>query len=33
MSEEDLEEAEKIVELWNEKGGPSDLQLKWVIHF
>jgi transposase len=28
MSEEDLEEAEKLVELWNKKGGPSDLQLK-----
>ena len=28
MSKKDLEEAEKIVELWNEKGGPSDLQLK-----
>ena len=28
MSEEDLEEVENIVELWNKEGGPSDLQLK-----
>jgi hypothetical protein len=28
MSDEDREEAEAILELWNEKGGPSDVQLK-----
>jgi hypothetical protein len=28
MSEEDLEEAENLVESWNQEGGPSDLQLK-----
>ena len=28
MSEEELEEAENLVELWNREGGPSDLQLK-----
>lgn len=30
MSEEDLEEAEKLLETWNKEGGPSDVQLKWV---
>lgn len=30
MGDEDLEEAEKIVNLWNQQGAPSDLQLKWV---
>jgi hypothetical protein len=28
MSEEDLEEAQNILEIWNKEGGPSDLQLK-----
>ena len=28
MSEEDLEEAEEIVEEWNTEGAPSDIQLK-----
>ena len=28
MSDEELEEAEKILELWNKEGGPSELQLK-----
>jgi len=28
MTEEDLEEAEDILELWNKEGGPSDIQLK-----
>lgn len=31
MSEEDVEELEKVVELWNKEGGPSDVQLKWVF--
>jgi len=28
MTEEELEAAEKIVELWNEQGAPSDVQMK-----
>jgi len=28
MGEEDLEEAENLLETWNKDGGPSDLQLK-----
>lgn len=28
LSDEDLEEAENILESWNEEGGPSDMQLK-----
>lgn len=28
MTEEDLQEAQKIVDQWNEDGGPSDVQLK-----
>jgi hypothetical protein len=28
MDEEDLEEAEMILELWNKEGAPSDVQLK-----
>jgi transcriptional regulator of acetoin/glycerol metabolism len=28
MSEEDLEEAERIVDLWNEQGAPPEVQLK-----
>jgi hypothetical protein len=28
MSEEDLEEAENLVEQWNREGAPSELQLK-----
>ena len=28
MSDEDLEEAQNILERWNKEGGPSDLQLK-----
>jgi hypothetical protein len=31
MTEEDLEEAENILELWNKEGGPSNVQLKWVL--
>jgi hypothetical protein len=27
----DEEEIDKVVELWNEEGGPSDLQLKYVL--
>jgi hypothetical protein len=28
MTEEELEEAENILESWNKEGGPSDVQLK-----
>jgi len=28
MSEEDLEEAEEIMELWNKEGAPAEVQLK-----
>ena len=28
MAEEDLEEAEEIVELWNKQGAPPEVQLK-----
>ena len=28
MTEEELEEAETLLEQWNKEGGPSDLQLK-----
>jgi hypothetical protein len=28
MTDEDLEEAEKVLDLWNKQGGPSELQLK-----
>jgi hypothetical protein len=28
LDEEDMEEAEETLELWNREGGPSDLQLK-----
>ena len=31
MTENDLEEAQKIVNLWNVQGAPSDVQLKWVL--
>jgi len=30
MSEEDVEEAEEIVETWNKQGAPAEVQLKWV---
>jgi hypothetical protein len=33
MTEEDLEEVEKVLDLWNKKGAPSDLQLKYVLTF
>jgi len=33
MSEEDLEELEKIVDLWNAKGAPVEVQRKWVLKF
>jgi hypothetical protein len=28
MSEEDLTDIQKIVDMWNDQGAPSDLQLK-----
>ena len=28
MSDEELEEAERLLELWNKEGGPSEVQLK-----
>jgi hypothetical protein len=28
MSEEDVEEAEEIVETWNKQGAPAEVQLK-----
>jgi hypothetical protein len=28
MSDEDVEEAEEIVELWNKRGAPAEVQLK-----
>lgn len=28
MSDEELEEVEDILEMWNKDGGPSDVQLK-----
>jgi len=31
LSEEDLEEAQKLVKLWNGEGAPSEVQLKWVL--
>ena len=31
MKKKDLEEAEKLVQLWNEKGAPTDVQLKLVL--
>ena len=31
MKKKDLEEAEKLVQLWNEKGAPADVQLKLVL--
>lgn len=32
MSEEDLEEAEKVVEQWNKEGAPSEVQLRLVFN-
>jgi hypothetical protein len=32
MGEEDLENLEKIVDLWNEKGAPPEVQLKCVFY-
>jgi len=31
MSEQDVEEAEEIVESWNKQGAPAEVQLKWVV--
>jgi hypothetical protein len=32
MGEEDLEKLEKIVDLWNEKGAPPEVQRKCVFY-
>ena len=32
MNDEDREEIQNTVDLWNEEGGPSDLRLKFVLN-
>jgi hypothetical protein len=31
MTKKDLKEANDVVELWNSKGAPQEVQLKWVL--
>ena len=33
MTEEDLEEANDVLDTWNKLGAPAAVQLKWVVKF
>jgi hypothetical protein len=32
MEDEEMEEIQNVVDLWNEEGAPSELQLKFILN-